>query len=271
MVQLVPFAVPIEGDKTLLVWELSSGPTPEALQLSLAGGEGRVEENTPSVGSPGFSAIIKFYSARDAHRAQKPFDQKQLFHTSPVKVRLGTRRKAVHHNTLAVNSSRCQKLANYIFVFHEWSKRIIKLQDLSNLEERENEDIVTPLQKQSLKFFCSLEVVLPSHECRSPGVGMAEEPLDKLEEDLFSRSLSFLMRRKVTQKLAILKAMTDAFQKLLIIVLESGKTAVAYRSCAEVTDARTEEELQDLIQVSIIQNTQQDLEDFSISTQFCLP
>ncbi|XP_022422481.1 RAD52 motif-containing protein 1-like [Delphinapterus leucas] len=39
-------------------------------------------------------------------------------------------------------------------------------------------------------------------------------------------------------------------QKLLIVVLESGKTGVAYRPCEEVTDGRTEEELQDLFQVS---------------------
>lgn len=45
---------------------------------------------------------------------------------------------------------------------------------------------MVPLQKQSLKFFCALEVVLPSYECRSPGVGMAEEPLEKLEEGLFT-------------------------------------------------------------------------------------
>ena len=45
---------------------------------------------------------------------------------------------------------------------------------------------MTPLQKQSLKLFCALEVVLPSHECRGPGAGMAEEPLDTLEEGLFS-------------------------------------------------------------------------------------
>lgn len=32
-------------------------------------------------------------------------------------------------------------------------------------------------------------------------------------------------------------------------ISESGKIAVAYRSCEEVTDARAEEELQDLIQV----------------------
>uniref|UniRef100_A0A8C0E2Z9 RAD52 motif-containing protein 1 n=1 Tax=Balaenoptera musculus TaxID=9771 RepID=A0A8C0E2Z9_BALMU len=225
MVALVPFVVPVVGDKTLLVWELSSGPTAEDLQHSLFTVFSqfgllysvRVFPNA-AVAGPVFYAMIEVYSARDAHRAQKACDQKQLFQTSPVKVRLGTRHKAVQHNTLAPNSSRCQELANYYFGFNGWSKRIIKLQDLSNLEERENEDIVTPLQKQSLKFFCASEVVLPSHECRSPGVGMAKEPLDKLEEG----SLSFLMKRKVTQKLAIQKAMTDAFQKLLIVVL--GKT-----------------------------------------------
>uniref|UniRef100_A0A8C6ARC8 DM1 domain-containing protein n=1 Tax=Monodon monoceros TaxID=40151 RepID=A0A8C6ARC8_MONMO len=266
MVQLVPFGVPFGGDKSLLVWELSSGPTRETtLKHSLFTVFSRfgllysvrVFPNA-AVGGPVFSAIIKFYSARDAHRGQKTCDQKQLFHTSPV--HLVTRHKAVHHNTLALNSSRCQELANYFFGFHGGHKG----------SSRENEDIVTPLQKQSLKFFCALEVVLPSHECRSPGVGMAEEPLDKLEEG----SLSFLMRRKVTQKLAIQKAMTNAFQKLLIVVLESGKTAVAYKPCEEVTDARTEEELQDLIQVCgpCGQREQECLSDFSFEEEeFRLP
>ncbi|XP_068387856.1 RAD52 motif-containing protein 1-like [Eschrichtius robustus] len=186
MVPFVTFVVPIVGDKTLRVWELSSGPTAEPLVFSQFGFQCsvRVVPNA-AVAGPGFYAIIKVYAARDAHRAQKACDQKQLFQASPVKGRLGTRHKAVRHSTLALNSSRCQELANYYFGFNGWSKRIIR-------------------------------VVLPSHECRSPGVGMAEEPLDKLEEG----SLSFLMKRKVTQKLAIQKAMTDAFWKLLIVVLD---------------------------------------------------
>ncbi|XP_008691790.1 RAD52 motif-containing protein 1 isoform X2 [Ursus americanus] len=212
MAELVSFAVPTESDKTLLVWELSSGPTAEALHHSLFTVFSqfgllysvRVFPNA-AVARPGFYAIIKFYSARDAHRAQKACHEKHLFQNSPV-----------------------------------------KLQDLSDLEERENEDAAVPLQKQSLKFFCALEVVLPLYGCRSPGVGMAEEPLEKLEDG----PLSFLMKRKTTQKLAIQKAVSDAFQKLLIVVLESGKIAVEYRPCEEITDARTEEELQDLIQVS---------------------
>ncbi|XP_046936401.1 leucine-rich repeat-containing protein 37A3-like [Lynx rufus] len=222
MAELVSFTVPTESDKTLLVWELSSGPTAEALHHSLFAVFSqfgllysvRVFPNA-AVARPGFYAIIKFYSARDAHRAQKACDQKQLFQNSPVKVRLGTKHKAVQHQALALNSSQCQELANYYFGFNGWSKRIIKLQDLSDLEERANEDTVPPLQKQSLKFFCALEVVLPSYECRSPGAGMAEEPLDNLEEG----PLSFLMKRRTIQKLAIQKAVSDAFQKLLIVIL----------------------------------------------------
>ncbi|XP_069337458.1 RAD52 motif-containing protein 1-like isoform X4 [Eulemur rufifrons] len=79
-----------------------------------------------AVARPGFYAIIKFYSARDACRAQKACDRKQLFQKSPVKVRLGTRHRAVQHQALALNSFQCQELANYYFGFNGWTKRIIK-------------------------------------------------------------------------------------------------------------------------------------------------
>ncbi|XP_048222582.1 RAD52 motif-containing protein 1-like isoform X3 [Perognathus longimembris pacificus] len=133
MAELVPFAVPTGSDKTLLVWALSAGPTAEALQHSLFTVFSqfgllysvRVFPNA-AVASPGFSAIIKFYSAREAQRAQKACDGKLLFQASPVKVRLGTRHKAVLHHTLPLASSRCQELANYYFGFQGWSKRIIK-------------------------------------------------------------------------------------------------------------------------------------------------
>uniref|UniRef100_A0A5F5PWK2 RAD52 motif-containing protein 1 n=1 Tax=Equus caballus TaxID=9796 RepID=A0A5F5PWK2_HORSE len=134
MAELVPFAVPTESDKTLLVWELSSGPTAEALHHSLFTVFSqfgllysvRVFPNA-AVAGPGFYAVIKFYSAKDAHRAQKACDQKQLFQKSPVKVRLGTRHKVVQHQALPLNSSRCQELANYYFGFNGWSKRILEV------------------------------------------------------------------------------------------------------------------------------------------------
>ncbi|XP_007956214.1 RAD52 motif-containing protein 1-like [Orycteropus afer afer] len=243
MAELIPFVAPTGGDKTLVVWELSSGPTAEDLHHSLFTVFSkfgllysvRVFPNA-TVAQPGFYAIIKFYSARAAHRAQKACEWNQLLQKSPMKVHLGTNHKAIQHQAPALNGSRCQELANYYFGFNGWSKRIIKLQDLSDLEESENEDTAAA-QMQSLKFFCALEVVLPAYECRSPGVGMAEEPLNKQEEG----PLSLLMKRKITQKLAIQRALSDAFQKLLIVVLESGKIAVEYRPGEEIIDARTEE------------------------------
>ena len=48
MAELVSFTVPTESDKTLLVWELSSGPTAEALRVSRPGREGGREGDTPA-------------------------------------------------------------------------------------------------------------------------------------------------------------------------------------------------------------------------------
>lgn len=43
MAEVVPFTVPIESDKTLLVWDLSPGPTAEALHVSRAWKGGKEE------------------------------------------------------------------------------------------------------------------------------------------------------------------------------------------------------------------------------------
>ncbi|XP_023574016.1 RAD52 motif-containing protein 1 isoform X5 [Octodon degus] len=134
MAELIPFAVPSGSDKTLLVWNLSSGPTAEALHRSLSTALSRfgllhsvrVLPNA-AVAGPGFYAVVKFYSARDARRAQKACDGSPLVQSTPVKVHLGSRHKAAGHQTLPLNSSRCQELANYYFGFNGWSKRIIKV------------------------------------------------------------------------------------------------------------------------------------------------
>ncbi|KAM6176121.1 RAD52 motif-containing protein 1 isoform 2-T2 [Erethizon dorsatum] len=133
MAELIPFAVPAASDKTLLVWDLNSGPTAEALHRSLFTALSRfgllhslrVLPNA-AVARPGFYAVVKFYSARDARRAQKACDGRPLVQSAPVKVHLGSRHKAVRYQTLPLNSTRCQELANYYFGFNGWSKRIIK-------------------------------------------------------------------------------------------------------------------------------------------------
>ncbi|XP_044530478.1 RAD52 motif-containing protein 1 [Gracilinanus agilis] len=273
MAELLSFTVPAGSDKTLFVWELSPGPGPESLQHSLFTVFSkfgllysvRVFPNAPGA-TPGFYAIIKFYSARDACSAQKACDQKQLFQNSPVKVRLCTRRKMHQYPIHPLNSFKCQELANYYLGFSGWSKRIITLQKLSDFKVKENTSPTKSSARQSLKYFCALEVVLPAYSCRSPGAGIAEEYVEQLEGPL-----EFLLKRKKTQKLAIQKALSDAFQKLLMVVLESGKVAVEYRSTEE-RDSATEE-FKDLIQVNDVswnqayRGEEECLSDFSLEEE----
>lgn len=56
-----------------------------------------------------------------------------------------------------------------------------QLQELSGLDDA---SLAVPMQKGNPQFFCAVEVVLPSYGCRSPGVGISEEPLRQLEEGM---------------------------------------------------------------------------------------
>ena len=56
-----------------------------------------------------------------------------------------------------------------------------QLQELSGLEDAA---LAVPMQKGSPQFLCAVEVVLPPYGCRSPGVGISEEPLRQLEEGM---------------------------------------------------------------------------------------
>ncbi|OPJ79570.1 hypothetical protein AV530_017108 [Patagioenas fasciata monilis] len=67
---------------------------------------------------------------------------------------------------------------------------------------------------------------------------------------LCSDPLEFLTATRRVQKIAAGRALSNAFQKILLVVLENGKVAVEYNSTQEeLTDSLTEEELKGLVQV----------------------
>ncbi|XP_075440703.1 RAD52 motif-containing protein 1-like isoform X2 [Ascaphus truei] len=132
-----------------------------------------------AVADPGFYAVIKYYSARDAGRAQEACDRKRLFQDSPLKVRLCRKQKGFQPKVLALSSSKCQDLANHYLGFNGWSKRIIALQNISGLDELETGDGDALQEQRTVKYLCLLEVTLPGHDVCSRGVGVAEEDLEK--------------------------------------------------------------------------------------------
>ncbi|NXW49423.1 RDM1 protein, partial [Nyctiprogne leucopyga] len=208
-----------------------------------------------AVAGPGSYAIIKFYSAGDASRAQRACNGQRLFQKSPLKVCVCTKQKGFQQQVLALNSNKCQELANHYLGFNGWSSRIITLQNVSGFDG-ENEELEKTLQKRSVKYLCAVEVTLPNHGLRTRGVALGEADIENSEDPL---ELVTASRR--AQKLATGKALSSAFQKIVtthvshclfcLLVPENGKVAVEYNSTQEeLTDSLTEEELKGLVEVN---------------------
>ncbi|NXA43004.1 RDM1 protein, partial [Eudromia elegans] len=249
MAEVLEFRVPAASAQTLLVWGLEAAP---GLELSLCAAFSafgplhsvRAHRNA-AVAGPGCHAVLRFYSCRDARRAQRACDGQRLFQKAPLKVCVCTKQRAPQRPGLPLSSSKCQELANHYLGFNGWSSRIITLQNVSGFDD-ENEQTGETLQKQTLRYLCAVEVTIPKHGVRSRGVGLAEADVDNGDDPL-----EFVTATRRAQKLAAGKALSSAFQKILLVVLDNGKVAVEYNCTQEEpTDSLTEEELKGLVQVN---------------------
>ncbi|XP_032624250.1 RAD52 motif-containing protein 1 isoform X1 [Chelonoidis abingdonii] len=256
--EVLGFRVPTESGKALLVWGLEQGAEHSLFSVFSEFGllySVRVHRNA-AVAGPGFYALVKFYSARDASRAQRACNRQRLFQKSPLKVCICTRQKAFQQQVLALRSYKCKELANYYLGFNGWSNRIITLQNISGFD-LENEELGGLPERQCLKYLCVVEVTLPHHGICTRGLGIAEAYVENGRDPL-----EFVMKTGNVQKLAAEKALSGAFQKILLIVLENGKVAVEYNSAQEEPiDSLADEELRGLIQVNDLSLEQLNLEE----------
>ncbi|XP_061874345.1 RAD52 motif-containing protein 1-like [Colius striatus] len=269
MADVVEFRVPVAGAQTLLVWGLEPEP---GLEHSLFVAFSRFgplysvrAHSNAAVAGPGCYAIIKFYSAGDASRAQRTCNGQRLFQKSPVKVCVCTKQKGFEQQVLALNSTKCQELANHYLGFNGWSSHIISLQNVSGFED-ENEEVGKAPQQRCVTYLCAVELVLPQHGLRSLGAALGQAHLQKPEDPL-----EMITTSRKAQKLAAGKALSSAFQKILLIVLENGKVAVEYNSSQEEPmDSLTEEELKGLVQVNELSLQEFELEEEEVLSALSL-
>ncbi|NWR89718.1 RDM1 protein, partial [Furnarius figulus] len=267
MAELLQFRVPAGPARTLLVWGLEPQPGLERSLFSAFSSFGplysvRAHSNA-AVAGPGCYGVIRFYSAHDASRARHACDGHRLFQRAPVKVCVCTKQKGFQQQTPPLSSNKCQELANHYLGFNGWSSRIITLQNVSGFDG-ENEEMGKTSQKGLVKFLCGLEVTLPNHGVCSRGVALGETDVGTGEDPL-----EFLRATRRAQKLAVGKALSAAFQKILLVVLENGKVAVEYDSSQEEpTDSLTEEELKGLVQVNELSLEEFDLEGEEVLSDF---
>ncbi|XP_066554835.1 RAD52 motif-containing protein 1 isoform X2 [Amia ocellicauda] len=195
---------------------------------------------------PGFYAVVKFYSAEHASRAQRATHGRGLFQEAPLKVSLCTRQnRFFYRNVSYLHSSKCHELANFYLGFNGWSSRVVTLKDLSKSDGPEQVPLGEATQTVNLKYGCIVELIFTKHGVSCRGVGVAEEvfPADTDPEEL-------LMKRGMLQKSAKERAISYAFQKVLLVVLGNGKVAVECK--LDPDEILTEEEVDGLIQVNEI-------------------
>ncbi|XP_053122207.1 RAD52 motif-containing protein 1-like isoform X8 [Hemicordylus capensis] len=128
MAEVLEFRVPTGNGRTLLVLGLETDVSEHALYLAFSAFgplySMRIHRNAPVAG-PGFYALVKFYSTRDANRAQCACNRQCLFQKSPLKVSICTRQRPFPQQVLTLHSYKCQELANHYLGFNGWSSRLI--------------------------------------------------------------------------------------------------------------------------------------------------
>ncbi|XP_078080578.1 RAD52 motif-containing protein 1 [Mustelus asterias] len=200
---------------------------------------------------PGYYAIVKFYSALNARRAQSDTNKQCLFQRIPLKVQMCTKQRSMKvsgENQLPLNSIKCQELANYYLGFNGWCSRIIALQNISDGGGcEENTEELVQSERKNIKYICIMEVKFINYGMCSRGIGVSDE----FDQDA-TDPLNFALKLGRAQKAATQKALSDAFQKILLVVLGNGKVSVQWSSEQNETDCFTEEELQTQLQVNDI-------------------
>ncbi|KAL2100549.1 hypothetical protein ACEWY4_002310 [Coilia grayii] len=203
-VDIIEFRVPTENNKTLFVWDILPEHSEAHIYESIwnifsAFGALYLVKVCPNaaLAEPGFYAMVKFYSAAQASKAQKATDKTCLFQRSLVKVRLSTKANpAFGLSAKPLGHARCQELANHYLGFNGWSTQI--LTDFSSCG--------TPgtgldgllmggtagHEERFLKYGCMVEVTFPQHGVSCRGIGVTEEPLDGDERECYGNTgLSF--------------------------------------------------------------------------------
>ncbi|XP_024288691.1 RAD52 motif-containing protein 1 [Oncorhynchus tshawytscha] len=252
-VDVIEFRVPIENNKTLFVWNILSTFSDAFIYESIWNifcnfGPLYLVKVCPNAAGvePGFYALVKYFSAAQASKAQKATHGRGFFQSSPLKVKLSTKQYPNFlHNSKPLSRSKCQDLANHYLGFNGWSTHIVTLKDISNCDDAGRLSTTTgDPQEITLKYGCIMDVTFPQHGLSCRGVGVAEETVEGTGPDVV------LPKRGKLQRWARDKAVVDAFEKVLLLVLGNGKVVV--ECSVERDDVLQDEDLKGLIKVNDI-------------------
>ncbi|XP_070704258.1 RAD52 motif-containing protein 1-like isoform X2 [Pempheris klunzingeri] len=232
-VDILEFKVPVENNKTVFVWDIQ----PSHTEANIYDGLFRVfssfgplyllklSPNAPP-NPPGFSALIKFYSAAQASKAQRQTDGRSLFQSSPLKVRLSSKHTPhfLSDSSRPLSHAHCLELANHCLGFNGWTSDIITLKELTDgeegdEEEEEEEEEEGGGRRMRLRFGCLLQLCFPRHRRTTRAAAVVEDCFTCTGPDVL------LQKRCKIHKMVREKALVQAFSRVLLLLGE-GKVMV---------------------------------------------
>ncbi|XP_040919474.1 RAD52 motif-containing protein 1 isoform X1 [Toxotes jaculatrix] len=250
-VDILEFVVPVENNKSLFVWDIQPSLTEAQIYDRLFGVFSsfgplyllKVSPNAP-LHPPGFYALVRFYSAAQASKAQQQTDGRSLFQSSPLKVRLSS--KDTPHflcNDRPLSHARCLELANHCLGFNGWTSDIITLKELTNEEEEEGDEDEEGGggRRRRLRFGCLLQLSFPHHGQSTRGTAVVEDSFTCTGPDVL------LQKRCKLQKLVREKALVQAFTTVLLILPGNGKVMVEVK---QTSDQGLPEQTEEVVQVN---------------------
>ncbi|XP_071320028.1 RAD52 motif-containing protein 1 isoform X2 [Trachinotus anak] len=249
-VDILEFVVPVENNKTLFVWDIQPSLTEAEIYDRLCGVFSsfgplyllKVTPNAP-LHPPGFSALIKFYSAAQASKAQRHTDGRSLFQSSPLKVRLSSKQTPhfLSESSRPLSHARCLELANHCLGFNGWTSDIITLKELTNEEEEEGDGGEEGgVRRRRLRFGCLVQLSFPRHRQTTRGAAVVEDSFTCTGPDV-------LLQKRKLQKWVRDKALVQAFTTVLLILLGNGKVMVEVK---QTSDQSVPEQTEGVVQVN---------------------
>uniref|UniRef100_A0A669CM61 RRM domain-containing protein n=1 Tax=Oreochromis niloticus TaxID=8128 RepID=A0A669CM61_ORENI len=218
--EVVDFRVPVESNKTVLVWDIppTFGEAHIHARLhAIFSSFGpvyllKVSPNAP-LHPPGFYALIKFFSAAHAAAAQRVTDGRPLLDDSPLKVKLSSKQMPhfLSGSSRPLSHTHCLELANHVLGFNGWTSDIITVRKALHRWLTGG-----GASQRRLKFGCVLQLCFPHHGQMSRGAAVLEDCFTCTGPDVFLQRCSRL------QRLVREKALVQAFSSVLLILLGTG-------------------------------------------------
>ncbi|XP_069380754.1 RAD52 motif-containing protein 1 isoform X2 [Paralichthys olivaceus] len=256
-VEILEFVVPVENNKTLFVWNIQSLLSEAQIYDRLFGVFSsfgplyllKVRPNAPLQPS-GFFAIVKFFSASHSSKAQRQTDGRLLFQDVPLKVRLSSKQTPhfLSDSSRPLSHGCCLELANHCLGFNGWTYDIITLKELSD-EGEDNGGGGEEGGVRRLRFGCLLQLNFPRHRQTTRGAAVVNDSFTCTDVvlSLCSGPDVLLHKRRKLQKLVRDKALVQAFNTVLLILLENGKVMVEVK---QMLDQSLPENIEGVIHVN---------------------